>query len=405
MKPSIMRWLDWALNNARQAFRKGPRVVAYAVRFHKAGLVFEDSPPPWNADAVEVEFLCRVPPNARRKLDFALVLRGGLTIPLESMILESNDSHRLRFRFSPLADAATGELHHKSRRIATVPLPLLRESELVTRLKLTQLTLGVRTGQQVVAVPRFVAAQCRGLIATALFRSPTPLAPLVDGDIRVVFRNTWSGIEHTAHVSLSRAQVRDTEAVLAAVLTRDVRQPGEWAVSWLVNGEPKGTTLAEGVHIDRFHASLQVLDSRFLVVDHAGHTRIQHQLPPLHEVSLIGPHFLIQGDPGIAGVCRLTLYAVSADAPAVRLADQDMLLTDAAQSLLPKLIEPQRLARCTGFELRHRSRVLASLSLSPVPRASLTAEGGFKPPPEFAWTAAAEEELNERMQRLLKGDS
>jgi len=55
-----------------------------------------------------------------------------------------------------------------------------------------------------------------------------------------------------------------------------------------------------------------------------------------------------------------------------------------------------------GFELRLNDRVLGTASLSPVPPATLTAEGGFKPPPGFTWTAAAEEELMNRLGRLGK---
>ena len=50
--------------------------------------------------------------------------------------------------------------------------------------------------------------------------------------------------------------------------------------------------------------------------------------------------------------------------------------------------------------LRLNGRVLGTVSLSPVPPATLTAEGGFKPPPDFTWTAAAEDELQERLGRL-----
>jgi hypothetical protein len=45
--------------------------------------------------------------------------------------------------------------------------------------------------------------------------------------------------------------------------------------------------------------------------------------------------------------------------------------------------------------------VLGVLPLSPVPTATFTAEGGYKPPPEFTWSASAEDELSERLARLM----
>jgi hypothetical protein len=44
---------------------------------------------------------------------------------------------------------------------------------------------------------------------------------------------------------------------------------------------------------------------------------------------------------------------------------------------------------------------LGVLSLCPAPTAAFTSEGGFKPPHEFTWSAAAEEEMAERLNRLL----
>ena len=35
------------------------------------------------------------------------------------------------------------------------------------------------------------------------------------------------------------------------------------------------------------------------------------------------------------------------------------------------------------------------LSLCPAPTAAFTSEGGFKPPHDFTWSAAAEEEMND----------
>jgi hypothetical protein len=43
------------------------------------------------------------------------------------------------------------------------------------------------------------------------------------------------------------------------------------------------------------------------------------------------------------------------------------------------------------------------LSLCPAPTATFNSEGGFKPYHDYTWSAAAEEEMNERLNRLLEG--
>ncbi len=80
--------------------------------------------------------------------------------------------------------------------------------------------------------------------------------------------------------------------------------------------------------------------------------------------------------------------------------EQDVLITDAPTVFAPGLLESAELVRVGGFELRLNGRILGTASLSPVPPATLTSEGGFKPPPDFTWTAAAEDELLDRLGRL-----
>ncbi len=41
------------------------------------------------------------------------------------------------------------------------------------------------------------------------------------------------------------------------------------------------------------------------------------------------------------------------------------------------------------------------LPLTPAPAADFTGEGGFAPLDDFLWSAAAEEQLNERLGKLL----
>jgi hypothetical protein len=56
----------------------------------------------------------------------------------------------------------------------------------------------------------------------------------------------------------------------------------------------------------------------------------------------------------------------------------------------------------SAFELQLKGATLGTLSTSPIPVATFTGEGGFKPSADFSWTAAADEELNERLTRLLE---
>ena len=106
----------------------------------------------------------------------------------------------------------------------------------------------------------------------------------------------------------------------------------------------------------------------------------------------------------MAGACVLQVCAqVPGEAKPPLLLEQEVIVTDGPAVFAPGLLEVADLARVTGFELRHKGRVLGAVSLSPVPSAALNAEGGFKPPPDFAWSSAADDELTDRLGRLMGG--
>ncbi len=69
----------------------------------------------------------------------------------------------------------------------------------------------------------------------------------------------------------------------------------------------------------------------------------------------------------------------------------------------PGTLEAADLRQVTGFEISVAGRALGTLSLCPVPEATFTSEGGFRPPAEYTWNAAAEEEMNDRLNRLFEG--
>ncbi len=405
MRHWITRWLDWAMNDLLPLARTRPRGQAVHVRYEKAGLAVYDAPVPWNADAVVVEALLRLPPSARRKTDFTLRFPGGPPLAPEAMRPEPDDRHRLLFRLPTPAAPLTGELLWKHHLLARVAVPFLPSADFLASLELRVPTVGVRLNDQVVAAQTFVATQCRGLVATAVLAAPTPLAPLADGGVRAVFRNERTGTEHAVPVPLTTTQLGAKEAVLTALPPKVPRRLGPWSVSWVVGGRTLARRLVQGIPARQFEASLRVSDTRFVVADRAGGVQVARQVPPPAEVARLGPCFLVaSGEAGMAGVCKLAVYAVVAgDGGPTLLREQDVLVTDGPTLFAPGFVDAPELAKLTGFELRHKGRVLGVLSLSPVPRATLNAEGGFKPPPDFAWSSAADEELNERLQRLMNG--
>jgi hypothetical protein len=403
----IKRWRDWATTEFWPMNRLTPRSQALRFSYEKAGLVVNDQPVPWNAEAVLVEALLRLPGNAtRQKTDFHLRLAGEEMISAEQLRRqESGEGWRAWFRLPPPGRAVDVELIYREHVLGQVNIPFLPRADFLAGLRLLMPTLFVRLGNESVACQTFVANQCRGLVASALLASQTSLAPLLDLDLQVVFRCERSESSWAVPVTLCGPQLAGKQALLTVTPPRHPRRLGAWTATWMLHEQPLATQRVRGISQRHFERSLRISDTRFVVQREGGPVFLTRQVPPLADSRRIGPCFLVSsGEPGMAGQCRLQ---VAAQVPgAVRnplLLEQDTLVTDGRVMVAPGTLDAADLTEVAGFDLSVRGRSLGFLSLSPAPTAAFTPEGGFKPPPEFNWSPAAEEEMLERLNRLMDG--
>jgi hypothetical protein len=240
------------------------------------------------------------------------------------------------------------------------------------------------------------------LVANALLSSAYPLAPLVHLGLSVIFRSQSSDRTWEVPIHLTAEQRTATSTVVAAACPRRPRRPDLWTATWKVGGRELCVRSAEAIAARRFEDSIRVVDARFVVAEKAGSVRIVRQIPVAASLDRLGPcFFLSSGDAGAAGYRPLSVFATpTGEGDSVLLVTQDVLITDAPTAFAPALYSNADLSRAGGFELRLYKRVLGTISLSPVPPATITSEGGFKPPPSFTWTVTAEEELLDRLGRL-----
>jgi hypothetical protein len=410
MRPSIKRWRDWAMDNLWPLYRIGPQPQALHYSYEKAGLVLHDQPIPWNAEAVLVEAQLRLPPaSGRRKGDFLLRLPGQEPVAAEQLRrLETDDRHRVGFRLPPPGLTVAAEILYRDHVVGQLTLPFLSREAFLHGLRLQMPTLYVRLGAETVACQTFVSSQCRGVLASAVLSSPTSLVPLLDLDLQVEFRAERGGAAIRAPACLCSTQLAGRMALLTVAPRRYPRRLGAWTATWLLGDRPLISQRVRGISQSQFQRSLRISDTRFVVQDKSGGlVRLVRQIPPLEYASRAGPCFLVSsGEPGMAGICRLRITAQIPGAvqPPLLLED-DVLITDGPTMVAPGTLDAADLSQVTGFELCARARSLGVLSLCPAPTATFTSEGGFKPPHEFTWSAAAEEEMTERLNRLLEGRS
>jgi hypothetical protein len=403
----IRRWLAWRpMRDLWSMHRSSPQPQALHYRFEKAGLTLHEQPIPWNAEAVLVEALLRLPPAARRKADFTLRLPGVEPVAADSLRREeADDRFRLTFRLPPPARTSFAEVFWHGRSLGSLTLPVLGAEEFLANLRLHMPTLFVRLAEQSVACTTFVSTQCRGMLTSALLRGATSLAPLTDLGLHVEFRCERSGAVCDVPVPLCGSQLAGREALVTAVPRRFPRRMGSWTATWLVGDRVLATHRVRAISQRLFQKSLRVVDSRFVVQTEKEGINLRRQVPPLPEIQRAGPCFLVGSrEPGMAGFCTLQVHAqVPGSVSPPALLEQTVLITDGPTLFTPGTLDAEELAQVSAFELRLKGQVLGVASLCPVPVANFTSEGGFRAPADFVWTTAAEEELGERLSRLMDG--
>jgi hypothetical protein len=409
MWPWLRRWLDCAMMNEMWPFsRGGPRPQGLYFGYEKGGLVIHDQPIPWNAEAVLVEALLRLPPRcSRRKNDYLLRLSGQEPIPAENLRRQDGeDRYHVQFRFRPPGTAVQGELLYRNHPRGRVALPFLSKEAFLRQLDLQLPTLSVRLGSESIACQTFVSSQCQGLMASAMLNSPTSLVPIVDLDLQVELDCEQSeGIVRTP-ACLSRTQLQGRQALVTVAFGRSPRRRGNWEIRWLVGESVLARQGIRGITTRDFERSLRISDTRFVVQTTGGAVFLARQVPPLDSIRRLGPCFLLaSSETGMAGQCLMQITAqLTGAVGAPLLWEQEVLITDGPTAVAPGTLDTTELEQVLGFELKIGGRPLGVLSLCPAPTASFTSEGGYRTPGEYTWSAAAEEEMNDRLNRLFSED-
>ncbi len=378
---------------------------ALHVASEKAGLVLHDPVVPWNADAVLVEALLRLPSVTRRQDDFLLRINGQ-TFPADSLRRqEGEEFHRVGFRVPPPGRTATAEVLFRGKVLGQVSLPLLSRAEFLAGLRVQMPVMFARIGDDNVACQTYVSTQCKGLVLSGLVTSPTSLAPLLDLEMKVELRSPRREVLTAAPVRFSTSQLAGKQALVTVVPKKFPKKVGVWTADWFVEDRGLATQRIRAISARTFQRSLRVSDTRFVVAADEGEVRLTRQPGELAEATRVGPCFLVcSREAGMAGVCPVQVRAqVPWSVRPPLLLEQDVLISDGPTMVAPGTLDASDLGQVTGFELSVKGQSLGVLPLRPAPEATFTSEGGFHSAPEFVWSQAADQELSQRLNRLLGG--
>lgn len=398
MWPSIRRWRGWPMDESGGLARMRPGPEALHVGWELAGLTLAGPAVPWCAEAVTLEAGLRLPPLARRLEDFTLKLPGRDPIRPEAIRAdEAAERHRVFFRFAPPAANGVAELSWRDRPLGRVEVTLISRAAFLDGLKLHHPSVHVRLADRAVACQAFVTGQAVGWWSAGLLTAAMPLAPLSEIGVRAEVCDAAGAVLHESPIGLTAGQLAGRQTLLAYDPRLRLKGSGPWTVNWRAGEKLLGTTAVRGVTASSARRGLRAVGARF-VVSAGGAVVVRRYAPGPDERLAVGPCFLVAvTEPGLAARMQFEVAAMGAGRPPWVV---DAVVTDGPTPVAPGLLAPEETAGLTGFELRLRGKVVAKLPLHPAPAVKLTAEGGFVPPGEFAWTAAADEELAARLGRL-----
>lgn len=378
------------------------------ISYEKAGLTIDQPPIPWNAEAVLVEVAVRA--RSCRKDDFVLRVDGQVFVAETLRKDPLGEPARAFFRIPVPARDTVAELNWQGNRLGEAALAILPREAFLASFTLQMPTVHARMGEHAVACQTFVGTQCQSLLASALVGSGSNLVPLVDLDLHVELHAAGAGALQSVPVQIASSQLRGKQALVAAHLAKP-RRTGDYAVVWKLGPQELARTRLRVVSKKQFLRSLRVSATRYVLQMDDGSMRVVRHLPAVgNEIDLagiarVGPCFLASSSQ--AGMAGLAAFQVLAEvAGAVRpplLLEQECLVTDGPMPLLLGTLEAGELAQVKHFTLMTPEGTLGVLPVLASPTARFTSEGGVQKLEDFAWSSAAEEQLNERLGQLLGG--
>ncbi|MCS7166037.1 MAG: hypothetical protein RMI91_08520 [Gemmatales bacterium] len=419
----LIGWLmrDWLSHPlATLGLGATPAVRNLRISWKKNGLEIHELPILDCADAITLRAELRYgATKAARRCDLTLHT-ARRSYPADSLIEDGlangQGLHRAEFHIEPLPASDILELRWQGQLLQQISVPVLSLRQFVDQFQVVQPTLFLvlrgRSGEEgpldyTVPGTKFFRKQGRCVLASAYLRSPTPLVALLDCHPTVLFQEEASGQAWEVPLRLTAEQLCAREALVTVQCPVRLRRLSRWKVEWrLFSSTTKARCQLEVLAMRSVHRQIVLLETYFVVQeDKTSQVKVEKRLPKNLPLGRVAPCFVLcTREPGLAFLADLEVYATCRDGSKPRLlASQEVLLTDSPSPYVPGTLAANDLRHVLAFELRCGGRLIGHLPLSPVPTARINAEGAFSgAPQDLAWSPALDEELRERLNRLME---
>jgi hypothetical protein len=380
-----------------------PWLHHFRCEYEKAGLRVDAEAVPWNADAVLVHARVSLSPaRGWHNSDFELRASGWYPLIAISLVpCEEEDVFEVHFRCPPFQRPMLLTAFCRGNFLGQIRLAYLSADAFLKSLHVEGATAVASLGKLEVPCSTVVEGQSHNFIATAILSSCHSLLPLVDFNLAAEFHEQTTHRRLVIRPRLNAAQLKSRQACLCATIGHRFQVWRELSVRWRVEDRALAHCEIRAISKAAFQESLYVVESRYLYQEvHGALAAAQHLSPPEGD-SYPRPCFLLASrELGVAGICPLEVHVHfrQRTRPSMVLR-KEMVIMDGPSLFSPVI--PVKGEEIRGFELFSQGRLLGALGVGPAPVATFTKEGGFKATEDYAWTAWAEDELVDRLHRLM----
>ncbi len=381
-----------------------PQPAGWRYGYERCGIQVWGEPIPWNAETVLVELPAEgIRSRAAARGDYRLELAGGPSVRPAAVSPEQGTARRVSFRLPPPGQDTSLTVRFRDRVLGRGLLPFLSEAAFLERLRLESALLLAQIGRHLVPCQAVVPSQCRSLQACGVLTSATSLLPLAGVPFSLEFTRGSEGRSFSFPVRLAPSHLTAGRAFVALPPVRCPAGLGAWSVRWSAAGWPLAHLSLRTLSRRAFRRSLYLVDAGFRTEGRCG-SLYKPFLTVLDGLTRVGPCFRVASrEEGAAGLCRLEVCTrVRSPAAPPAPSRLRLLVAGTPTAVLPPALTPEVFLGVEAFELRCRGRGLGTLEAGVRrPAAQFTSEGGFHGTEEFAWSAAAEQELAQRLEKLL----
>ncbi|MEZ6139354.1 MAG: hypothetical protein R3B84_02175 [Zavarzinella sp.] len=360
------------------------------LRVQQDGLLYENVPILWCADTIWIEGTLKLPVGARNKAEYRLHLADGKQVQATHLKqIDNSERFRLIFRLPPPANTTSAVVRWRQHEVGTIELPVVSKEEYSQHLQLDGAFSQIWENGTTNMGGTFISGQNHGWIIHTTIQHRVGLYGLSELPI-VLELSHEADVPHHWDLVLPKHLLRGKSAQVPIFLPRLPKKAINYHATWSVAGDVRHSQRLQLLTAKQFVANLRLI-SQVMVGTHSQY-----------------PVFLL-GSTSPRGTGKFgyeLIFQASKEMPPVPQTGQctmenGLLVIRGTELTVDQFRGDHR------YWLLIEGRQITELTPTSAPVVKFDAEGGFSTifDADFTWNDAADEELYDRLSKIMNENS